>query len=303
MPDLVGKLGAFAGKAVGALKGEPAPAAHHPMGGKGGRPVPGRLPAPNTDPSKGWWEMLTTGQGIGAEAAEALLHAIDEGGPQGTREILASYERLLAPTLARAVKVQAADRMRTLLETLWHMRAEKGWEREAGEPSDAAEPGGAAAAEGGGEAGVPDAARFGLSDIDLKVYPEAAPLVAYFKSLGPDAEGYFRSYRQNLIPYFQAFGDEAEWTILEIAGGGVYVAAPGMSGPEGWIQRSPVALQFQPEAAAKITAPITSGLAPRGCRGRPSPAPRRARRPTRRVSGPGRAAKSDRGCGRGRSST
>ena len=154
-PSLVGKLGAFAGKAVGALKGEPAPAAHRPMGGTGGRPVPGRLPAPNTDPSKGWWEMLTTGQGIGTEAAEALLHAIDEGGPQGTREILASYERLLAPTLARAVKVQAADRMRTLLETLWHMRAEKGWEREAGGPSDAAEPGAPRRRRAGGEAGVP----------------------------------------------------------------------------------------------------------------------------------------------------
>src|SRR6185437_14117242 len=206
--------------------------------------------------------MLTTGQGIGAEAAEALLHAIDEGGPQGTREILASYERLLAPTLARAVRVQAADRMRTLLETLWRMRAEKGWEREAGNPSDAADPQGAAAAEGGGDAGVPDAARFSLSDIDLKVWPEAAPLVAYFKSLGPDAEGYFRSYRHNRIPYFQAFGDEAEWAILEIAGGGVYVAAPGMSGPTGWIQRSPVALHFPPEQAAKLTAPVTFWVSP-----------------------------------------
>jgi len=61
--------------------------------------IPGRLPQANTDPSTAWWEALSTGQGIPPGAKEALVAAVVKGGEQGTPEILAAYQQLLAPAL------------------------------------------------------------------------------------------------------------------------------------------------------------------------------------------------------------
>ena len=77
----------------------------------------------------------------------------------------------------------------------------------------------------------------------------ASPIAAYFRSLGTDTEGFWRSYRANLLPYFtDVFGREGEAAILELAGGSIYAAVPGASGPPGWRRLTDADLaKFKPE--------------------------------------------------------
>jgi hypothetical protein len=67
------------------------------------RVTAGRLPS-QTDPS-GWWQELTTGQGLSEEAEALLRRTIDANGPDGIAQTVATYTRLLEDA-ARAQKAE-----------------------------------------------------------------------------------------------------------------------------------------------------------------------------------------------------
>jgi hypothetical protein len=67
--------------------------------------------------------------------------------------------------------------------------------------------------------------------------PGAAPIVAYFRSRGPDAEELWRGYCNTLAPHFERIGfpdDDAVLAPRELASAGIYLAVSPASGPSGW---------------------------------------------------------------------
>jgi hypothetical protein len=96
--------------------------------------------------------------------------------------------------------------------------------------------------------------------------PGAAPIVAYFRSLGSDAEGFWRGYIANLAPWFRQAGfgvEDAEFGLRDFAGVGVYLAMPGASGPRGWRRATAAEMAlFAQEPVSRLGSVLTFWVDP-----------------------------------------
>jgi hypothetical protein len=215
----------------------------------------------STNPHKardehGSWRALREGERLRIPAAwparpagsrTTRLLPPDTNGPHSTERVYRVATAETPASIARKFGVTPVTRPRWLLE-LSEVNPQMPHE-------------GSADLRLGEELRIPDAwppQQVTLSDLRSA---KAAPLVAYFRSLGADAEGAFRRYRNTLRPYFLGFGESADSGIFELAAGGIYVAVPGASGPLGWRQRTAAELRLEPAAVAQLV-PVTFWVEP-----------------------------------------